>query len=1231
MALGWSSRVRLKVARSLQGAATARATAAAAISKAVSVAGSMTGTGTGSAGLTTSNSVPVGTGVVTTLQLISTQTGTFPFTVGQGFSKGDVPVTLTTNLANYQVKVLRRWNDGSVKHAIISGRAAFSANLPNVVTISRGVYSEGAPLTATNILNRSGMTTQNQNRVTCGAIGHVDLADLLSVVATPATGMTGLVRTFISGPEMVECHYRGNVGGTTDLSVWFHVRLYADDRVWIRTVVENGYLDNGGGAASTRVTRSYSPVIRLGGAQVYAYTPIAISSITTASVGSNTFQETITTAEPHNLSVDRGQVYMTGIGGMTQLNDYGWMLTGVTGPNTFVISHANAFTPYTSGGHLSFAHWYGMRWTYEGWIGGDPVVTPKHNITYLRTAKFIPNYTFARGVSAATTAGTTVVYNGGDFVQTLATGGLPQSATPPTSGHSPSPVAYLTDMGSGGSAQYIGLLPNWDALYASTDADPRAWRAMLANEAALNLCPIGFRARATQRAARPTDFPMWSINGPNQPGSDRIHFGGAYNWEYNHHPSAGYLGYLLSGDYFYLETMELQSALCYLGVTSHAQPADIASFNGSGVNKIMRRAPRGAAWAQRTVSQYVAIAPESDLGSTGVAGDYQTLLANNITWWKNLKDVAGFTTIGYIFEPGGTNFTSMWMQNYWSAALGHGSDIEPLASMTDYVNLRNHLYRGIVGTLGGATGADFCFSRAGDNAAIISSGTNPDPVTWYDTWPEVYAATAAAFGWGACSTTLQGGSGSAPNAASYGRWGQVLGAISYAVDHGATNAQTAFNRLKAASNWQSAIVDGQAIKWEDATVWGVTPRNYTPYLPYTLPAAGELKSVHLNSLTGAVETTGWFLEGADSGIMGSWVAWTGGCYAPQFSTHGAMLFWGGGHGSGSQSAPYCFDLSTGLWSQIGVNVPVNYLSPDIRDASWQDYYYAPFDSYVTPAQHTYGHIDYLPPAFGGGPKGSLMVIQQVGPVVDGVPRLVDLATGKHKRSTAVPYSAGGNTTDTSSVMDTTRGIIYGGAGHQTGPTWQFDANAPVGTWTRTSSAIKAFGFASVAVYVPEVDHIITYHRNNLNSVLGIWMYDCSAGGTPVWFVPNQNEVRTWFRSAPSFDWCPETASFYFFEPAISGDRRIHKLTPPASIANWRTGTWVWSTETMGGEVPVFSGEATRDGPNTLGAGAALYNRVRYNRSLKCFMLCEGAVVRASPHDGVLRNGAFQLYKPLGVS
>jgi len=192
---------------------------------------------------------------VTSFQLTSAVTGTQPFTVGLEFKDGDIPDTPALSIPNSQVIVQNRWNDGSVKMAIASGETALTAGSPFTVSVSDGSAATGRALTATDIQAANPAAT-----VSLGTYGTVSLASLL---ATPFT-------TRISGPEMVEAHYRSGVGSDPTLQVWFYVRLYQSGRIWIQAVVENGDLD----VATVNKTLA-NPSVTIGGTTVYSASALA--------------------------------------------------------------------------------------------------------------------------------------------------------------------------------------------------------------------------------------------------------------------------------------------------------------------------------------------------------------------------------------------------------------------------------------------------------------------------------------------------------------------------------------------------------------------------------------------------------------------------------------------------------------------------------------------------------------------------------------------------------------------------------------------------------------------------------------------------------------------------------------------------------------------------------------------------------------------------------------------
>jgi hypothetical protein len=691
---------------------------------------------------TTQAAVSTGSGARFTLTAAAAQT-LAPFTVGLGFKKGDV-TTPVLDIPDYQVVVMRRWNDGSVKHAIASGHVSLSANTAKTITASHSSTPRtGTNLTATNI-----QTANPQASMAFGAIGTVNLSSLL---ATP-------FRTFVSGPEMVEAHYRGQVGSDPTLVAWFHVRLYKGGKLWIRAVAENGYLD------VTTQNKSYVPTVTIGGTQVW------------------------------------------------------------------------------NNGGASLTHYANTRWTQEAWIGGDPQIAPQHDTAYLKSARLVPNFLAATADATALNA-------------------LYQTYAPNQNGN------WTASMGDTGYQDQIGLLPVWDALYIASGGDQRAYRSVVANAKAINSYPIAWADSATKLPVKPSDRPNWSLDGPNQGGSNS-RAAGSLTWEIAHHGSGGYLAYLITGDYFHLETMENQMATAYLMVG----PVDWSvtpSGPNLGTSRYFNGQTRAYAWVMRTLSQYVGIAPAGD----AIAADYGTLLSRNIQHLKALKDTVVPAGIGYVYEYDaslyGAGLVAPWQQHFFVQALGMGSDLEPLAEMAAFNDLRDYMYRGAVGILGDSSG--FCFTQASIYNLKSNAGTGVAPNGWYKTWTQVYTATFPTPP--ACANTLVGTSGSDPAIAARGYWGNLIPAIAYAVDHGAAGASAAWSRLTGATNWNTVLQSG----FERTPTWGVVPRGGPPpVVTDTVPDAFSFASQSNAPLSSTATSAAITVAGIDAP---SPISITGGTYS----------------------------------------------------------------------------------------------------------------------------------------------------------------------------------------------------------------------------------------------------------------------------------------------------------------------------------------------------------------
>ncbi len=648
---------------------------------------------------------------ITSFQLTSPLSGISPFTVGLGFKDGDVPTGASLSIPNSQVVVERTWSDGSVKHAIASGFATLTANTALTVNVLNSPSASGTNLTASDI-----QAAAPSASIQCGSIGTVNLSSLL---ATP-------FRTWISGPQMVEAHYRSPVGSDPTLVAWFYVRLYKGGQMWVRAFVENGYLD------VTTSDKNYVPTVIIGGTTVY------------------------------------------------------------------------------NNGGASLTHYAQTRWTVDGWIGSDPQITPQHDTTYLEASKLVPNYMNLTPSSGALSS-------------------LTQTYTPMQEGD------WTQSMGDTGFQNQIGILPLWDALYITSGADPRAYQSVLADANSINSYPIVWNDSATGLPTVPSNRPTWTVLGAN--GGGVTSWGaGSLSWDVAHHGSAGYMAYLITGDHFYLEDMENQAAMCYLVNTSS---------NGAGNSRQLGGQTRAVAWCLRTIGQLAGIGPISD----PVVSGYQSFLAGNATIYNNLAQTPGMNPLGYIYSyelaDGGYSSTagvlSPWQEHFFVQSVATVSDLQPFSDMTTWNALRTHLDLIPVGILGPDGPNNFCFTDASVYTLQVSDSINP-PTGWYTSWGIVWSANNAGALNTSCANTLQGASGGDPANASTGYWGNLMPAIAYAVDHGASGAAAAWTRLTGASNWATVQNSG----FGDIPMWGIVPRSgsTTPPPPsgtsvsVTAPAAG---------------------------------------------------------------------------------------------------------------------------------------------------------------------------------------------------------------------------------------------------------------------------------------------------------------------------------------------------------------------------------------------------------
>ena len=655
--------------------------------------------------------------------VISSVGGTnVPFTFGHPFKKGDVPAGqfVDSDLTDWQVNPLTYWDDGSLKHAIISGRANLSANVEKKITLSvSSTNRTGTALTEAHLAAAI---------ATVATAGGSDVATLNTLIGTSA-----LKRTICSGPVMSSFLYRKAVAGSNHLVSWFEVRLYVGGAVEVLPFVENAYL---------------------------------------------------TVANP----VNDVRTWTFSVGGTARFSQ-----------SIDLKHHSRAILANGQ----SITHWINIT---------DPQVSPRHDVNYLAATKLIPNFGWRNPSQAKLN-------------------GLQQT-------YSPNTLAGInSSMGVAGSS--AAILNNPDALYV-VSADPRAWRASVVFAASGGSWSTHFRDQATNDPFKFSDFPDASIQVQGTPTIPEGSGPTNGNAVISHQPSYGYLQWLCSGRWFFLEEMLFWSGWNYLyNTVDNRKGAGSSGANGVIKTSSGANTDRGGAWGMRTLAQALALLPTTHPCYASLKASWEA----NTAWYKalvidgtvdggasvNSLGVMGFygSFAGSVYDNGGDGqmYGAGWMQAMVHQVLGFTWDIElpqDSASATRHQAIRDHGYSMEVGRTGDGSGGSWHYRN------FIAYGLNWGAIggTYYGSWNTAYPFYKARYG---ITNENDGGTSLfshssqtvlAPGSSSLPYFGQALTALAYAVDHGKAGASTGWSRIAAASNFASYT----EAEFNDAPEYGVVPR-----------------------------------------------------------------------------------------------------------------------------------------------------------------------------------------------------------------------------------------------------------------------------------------------------------------------------------------------------------------------------------------------------------------------
>lgn len=535
----------------------------------------------------------------------------------------------------------------------------------------------------------------------------------------------------------------------------------------------------------------------------------------------------------------------------------------------------------------------GSSHSFSHWTGSDPQITPKHNMAYLKATKIVPNY------------GTTAP--GAGFMS-----GLTTTYTPNTT----CGISILTSAGNTGGIFGCGAVQA-DPAYITSGGDIAAYRAMIVFGLSSGSWYTHQRESSGGNANEPLKFTntgtlsFQSGNIPNAGGTGGENAQLGSNGPCTHSPAWGTMAWLMTGRWWFADEMAFWSNYQYLyNPTGFRQGSSGVLLSSSSANT-----ERGAAWALRQLGQCAALLPDSHPSKA----DYVASWAANVAWYYSAVIAGGNPNHGsdYVnnlgWFPGSTNYGTFGPFNLLgqfqhmmiAAVFGYVWDLAPSMTATasmHHLSVRDHGYKLPVGMTSPTGSSGWDYRWFGDDkipGQVTATGQ------FFTSWADAYSQVSTFMGTGPVGSSLQTFEGSV--------WGAALGseylttyfgnhtmALAYAASHVFPGAQLGWNRVTSASNWTSYTA-----------AFNNNPINYVSplavELPSWLPAVGQIANVSLNTIVSVA--TGADADKADR----LYIAWSGIAHAPWWGKLGKFSASGGGHSDGDRNADYTYDIQTRSW------------------------------------------------------------------------------------------------------------------------------------------------------------------------------------------------------------------------------------------------------------------------------------------------------------------------------
>ncbi len=283
----------------------------------------------------------------------------------------------------------------------------------------------------------------------------------------------------------------------------------------------------------------------------------------------------------------------------TKTDTFGFTLGGSSRFSQSIAMLPHTRTPLVSGTVLSY------------WLGTARDVIAKHNNEYMQATSVVPAYSVDIPAASSTITA------------------LPTTFTPLQQG------AWDSDLFGGGWHNHVCILPEWDALYLTSSA-AATYKALIFQGYSAGRYDWNYRDETTNRAPLMASYSTAYAPSLPQPGSVSPN---AVKFSIDHGPSIGYMAYLVTGRWYFMDMTQMASTWNYL-VTPAA-----ARQNAAGIMDHRSLSWRGAAWGIRTLGQALSATPDAD---TAQKAQFQAQLENNIDWLYDRYVTTSRNPLGFL-------------------------------------------------------------------------------------------------------------------------------------------------------------------------------------------------------------------------------------------------------------------------------------------------------------------------------------------------------------------------------------------------------------------------------------------------------------------------------------------------------------------------------------------------------------------------------------------------------